>query len=72
MALEPTGVSEKVIGSLKSCFVEGDPEQQRRERKRDTDTLPDGHCASLQAFWSNPILLFQSVQRRIRTADRLP
>ena len=33
MALEPTGVSEEVIGSLKSCFVEGDPEQQRRERK---------------------------------------
>jgi len=33
MALEPTGVSEQVIGSLKSCFVEGDPEQQRRERK---------------------------------------
>ena len=33
MALEPTGVSEGVIGSLKSCFVEGDPEQQRRERK---------------------------------------
>jgi len=33
MDLEPTGVSEKVIGSLKSCFVEGDPEQQRRERK---------------------------------------
>ncbi len=33
MALEPTGVSLEVIGSLKSCFVEGDPEQQRRERK---------------------------------------
>ncbi len=33
MDLEPTGVSEEVIGSLKSCFVEGDPEQQRRERK---------------------------------------
>jgi TonB family protein len=33
MALEPTGVSEEVIGSLKSCFVEGDPAQQRRERK---------------------------------------
>jgi periplasmic protein TonB len=33
MAIEPTGVSEEVIGSLKSCFVEGDPEQQRRERK---------------------------------------
>jgi periplasmic protein TonB len=33
MALEPTGVPEEVIGSLKSCFVEGDPEQQRRERK---------------------------------------
>jgi TonB family protein len=33
MALETTGVSEEVIGSLKSCFVEGDPEQQRRERK---------------------------------------
>lgn len=25
--------SEEVIGSLKSCFVEGDPAQQRRERK---------------------------------------
>jgi TonB family protein len=33
MDLEPTGVSEEVIGSLKSCFVEGDREQQRRERK---------------------------------------
>ena len=33
MAFEPTGVSEEVIGSLKSCFVEGDPAQQRRERK---------------------------------------
>jgi periplasmic protein TonB len=33
MALEPTGVPEEVIGSLKSCFVEGDPEQRRRERK---------------------------------------
>ena len=33
MALEPTGVPDQVIGSLKSCFVEGDPEQQRRERK---------------------------------------
>jgi periplasmic protein TonB len=33
LALEPTAVSEEVIGSLKSCFVEGDPEQQRRERK---------------------------------------
>jgi TonB family protein len=33
MALEPTGVSEEVIGSLKSCFVEGDPDQQRRERR---------------------------------------
>lgn len=33
MAFEPTSVSEEVIGSLQSCFVEGDPEQQRRERK---------------------------------------
>jgi periplasmic protein TonB len=33
MDLEPTGVSEEVIVSLKSCLVEGDPEQQRRERK---------------------------------------
>jgi periplasmic protein TonB len=33
MDLEPTGVSEEVVGSLKGCFVEGDPEQQRRERK---------------------------------------
>jgi protein TonB len=33
MALEPSGVPEQAIGSLKSCFVEGDPEQQRRERK---------------------------------------
>jgi protein TonB len=33
MDLEPTGVSEEVVGSLESCFVEGDPEQQRRERK---------------------------------------
>lgn len=32
MDLEPTVVSE-VVGSLESCFVEGDPEQQRRERK---------------------------------------
>ena len=33
MDLEPMGVSEEAIGSLKSCFVEGDLEQQRRERK---------------------------------------
>jgi periplasmic protein TonB len=33
MHLEPTGVPERVIGSLKSCLVEGDPEQQRRQRK---------------------------------------
>ena len=33
MDLEPTGVSEEAIGSLKGCFVEGDPEQQWRERK---------------------------------------
>src|SRR5215467_15485258 len=46
-------------------------QQQRRECKRGTDTSPDGHGASLQAFWSNHILLFQSVQRRIRMADRL-
>jgi protein TonB len=32
MDLGPTGVSEEVVGSLRSCFVEGDPEQQRRER----------------------------------------
>ena len=30
---EPTGVPEEDVGSLKSCFVEGDPEQQRRDRK---------------------------------------
>lgn len=33
MDLEPTGVSEEVIGSLKSCFVEGDAEQRRRENR---------------------------------------
>jgi hypothetical protein len=33
MDLEPTGVPEEDVGSLKSCFVEGDPEQQRRDRK---------------------------------------
>lgn len=33
MDLEATGVSEEVIGSLKSCLVEGDPEQRRHERK---------------------------------------
>jgi periplasmic protein TonB len=33
MDLEPTGVPEQGVGSLKSCFVEGDPEQQRRDRK---------------------------------------
>jgi protein TonB len=33
MDLEPTGVPEEGAGSLKSCFVEGDAEQQRRERK---------------------------------------
>ena len=33
MDLEPMGVSEEAIGSLKSCFLEGDLEQQRRERK---------------------------------------
>ncbi len=32
MDLEATGVSD-VIGSLKSCLVEGDPEQRTRERK---------------------------------------
>jgi periplasmic protein TonB len=39
MVLEPTDVSEEVTGSLKSCFVEGDPEQQRRERKIRRHTL---------------------------------
>ena len=33
MDREPTGVPDQGVGSLKSCFVEGDPEQQRRERK---------------------------------------
>jgi periplasmic protein TonB len=33
MDLEATGVSEDVIGSLRSCLVEGDPEQRKRERK---------------------------------------
>jgi Gram-negative bacterial TonB protein C-terminal len=33
MKLEDKGVPEEAIGSLSSCFVEGDPEQQQRERK---------------------------------------
>jgi TonB family protein len=33
MGLEPHGVPEDVVGSLKSCLVEGDPEQRRREGK---------------------------------------
>jgi hypothetical protein len=35
-------------------------QQQRHERKRGTDTLPDGHCAFLQAFWSNHIVTIGS------------
>src|SRR5262245_10887561 len=30
-------------------------QQQRRACERRTDGFPDGHCASLQAFWSNRI-----------------
>ncbi len=33
MDLEPKAESEQVIGSMKNCFVEGDLEQQRRERR---------------------------------------
>lgn len=33
MSLERGPVSREILGSLRSCFVEGDPEQQRRERR---------------------------------------
>jgi len=76
VALEALAHHHAAPGMLRSLLgavlpVGRSSQQQRRECKRGTDTLPDGHCASLQAFWSNHILLFQSVQRRIRTADRL-
>jgi protein TonB len=70
MELERTSVPEQVIGSLKSCLVEGDPEQRQRERKIRRRALVAS--IGLQSIVVAALILFPLLGKseRISLADR--